>query len=488
MGKLREAAFGNFLFFAKEILGYDLVDYTLPLHQKMALQATARCNTLTLVPRGFLKSTLLTVAGTIWHNLHYPEECVLIGSWTLNNAKKFLSEIEGHYRKNERFRALFPEFCPAHWTEEGTQEQFTLPNRKKPRKEASIEVCGADQTVASRHYEVINVDDAVVKENVPPWATEDTMLKVWEWFRSLRAVLKTVAECYYTRVIGTRWHDGDVYGKIINDTDLARYYQILKIKPRNEDGTPVWPKVFPEDKLLRIRAENGSYLWSCLYEQDPLPPDSAIRFDPSWFHIYDGPTPEGRVAITVDPAFTEKNSNADRSAIAVTVVPPEDGLWVETILAGRWTPFDLINRIVRLWERYHPEWVGMETDGGGKIVYDLMYRYCRDHQLPLRLTKMPTKGKPKPSRISELSGYVEAHGLWYREKDSWLIDEVLRYPVGEHDDVPDALSMRVQRLDRARGYAPVKPKPVKKLLLTNSVSGAELLQRYLPGQDVLRRL
>lgn len=186
LGQARDLAMSDFLFLAREILEYDLVDSELPLHQQMAAQAVHRGNTLSLVPRGFLKSTLLTVAGTIWNNLHYPEECLLLGSWTLNNAKKFLNEIEQHYRKNEKFRLLFPECCPAHWTEEGTQEMFTLPNRKKPRKEATIEVCGADQTIASRHYERVIIDDAVVKENVPPWSTDETMQKVVEWFKSLQ--------------------------------------------------------------------------------------------------------------------------------------------------------------------------------------------------------------------------------------------------------------------------------------------------------------
>jgi hypothetical protein len=462
------------------VLGYEDIEPDLPVHRAMGDQAEHIGDSLTLVPRGFFKSTIITIAGTMQFGLRHPNRCVLITSWTLANARGFLREILELLAICEKFRTLFPEAVPHDWKEEGTQITYDWPMRTKARKEGSIDVSGVDQTVTSRHYDRVVVDDAVVKENVPPWATIETLMKVIEWFNSLNAILKITDPFSHKTVVGTRWHDFDLYGYIqdAERSELFRYYKIYKVTPYSDadQQVSVWPSKFPLDRLAKLRADMKEYMWACLMMQNPLPPDSAVRFDHSWFHEFEGESPPGRLAITVDPAFSEKSAHADRSAIACTSIGQDNALWIDRLAAGRWSPSTLLDRIVAMWEQSGAEWVGIEVDGGGRMVYDRLRDRNRERGISMRLVKLKTKGKRKPARIAGLQEYVQTYGCYYRRPMLPLIEEVLRYPVAGHDDIPDALAHRILKLDRL-------PPPREEVKEDGPPQGV----LYMRGQDIIDR-
>jgi hypothetical protein len=373
----------------------------------------------------------------------------------------------------------FPFECPKDWSEEGTQMHFNWPTRKKARKENSLDVSGADQTVTSRHYDEILIDDAVVKENVPPWATEETMRKVIDWFHTLNAILKVTDRTAYKTIVGTRWNDGDLYGDLIR-SDLARYYKTLVLTPYTDDTQTVsiWPSKFPLEVLDEMRAEYKEYAWACLMMQNPLPPESAVRFLAEWFKPFSEDLPYGSKAITVDPAFSEKSAHADRSAIACTVVPPDLTLWIDRLVAGRWSPSVLLDKIIGMWESTKAEWVGVECDGGGRMVYSRLRDRCRERQIPMRVVELKSRGMPKPSRIASLQEHIQTYGCRYRPNMRQYLDEIIRYPVAQHDDVPDVLAHRILKLSKPARQKPVpkKPKPDSNVKLT------------MLGQDILDRI
>lgn len=451
--KVRQRGFEDLLFLAKEILDYDLIDYDLPMHRDMAACSESRDDALTLVPRGFIKSTIGTVAGTIHFNLRWPEECILIASAVAARARDFLSEITDHYSKNEKFRHLYPEWCPRNWQEEPNQDRYYLPNRKLPRKEASIYTTGADQTVTSLHFDRIVADDIVVKENVPPWSTEETMMKVWEWFQSLNALLKQVSVSAHQKVIGTRWHDADSYGQIL-DSEWAHHLKMCIYSTTrciagsaagiHPEGESVWPAVFPHDRLKVMKSKMGPYLWACLMEQDPLPPESAVRMLEDWVHGYEESPEEGEICTVVDPAFS-RNKKSDRTAITTTRVPENNGLYVLGANAGRWTPKVIYDKIVSHYHSFRPSWIGMECDAGGEAVFQSVKRDAKANGVDLPLKRLHTKGTSKDSRVMMLSHWIQTYGLYLKRGMGEVKREVVRYPVAKHRDYVDTLAYRVLR-------------------------------------------
>jgi hypothetical protein len=487
----RERCRKDLLFLAGEVLGYDTEDLKMsdrhPVQVAMAKQATYLGDTMTLVPRSWTKSTTITVCGSVWWNINFPQDCSLLVSNTETNAQKFLTEIKGHYLGNDRFRLLFPEFCPTE-AESGTLDSFRCANHSRRRKEATFEVTGMNASVTSRHYERIVMDDLVYKENVPPKVTPETMAKTFEYIRSMRALQNLVGKRNVRTIVGTRWHDGDAYGKVERDPGY-RHFRKLKITPFDKDGESNWPEVFPVEKLNEMRADMGAYLWACLMEQDPLPPETAVSFREEWLKWYDPEDlvateeehPEFGGAILIDPAFS-KNWLADRTAIGHTwVAESSPALVFLAERAGRWTPNQVGLEAFALWKEWRKtefpaKWIGVEVDAGGRAVYNVLRDLAAEKGYNVRIRPLKTEHASKEARIAELSAYVERHGAYFTEAMGGMRQEFLRYPVGEHDDRLDMAAHRVLKLPR-QGFedAPVVVQDVTKVVVRPR-TGADLLK------------
>ena len=475
--RCRTGTVSDFLWMCNNVLGYELVSEEIPFHVELAKQALTVGDTLTLIPRSMLKTTIVTIAGTIAYFFKFPEHSILISSATYANSEHFLREIRQHYEINETMRTLFPEYCPLGPNEQGTKSHYDIPCSVKARKEHSIEISGSDVGMASRHYHKIILDDPVNRENVPPAATPETMAKVWEYIQSVVALLVLTYKYAHRCIIGTRWHDGDSYGQMIKNNDYD-HFQKLVLSPYEHDGTSIWPEVFPLDKLDKLRRELGEYHWACLMMNDPLPPESAVSFRSDWVRDYTVEPDNLSIAITVDPAFSQ-NWRADRTAIAVTGIPPEGGMYVLAAEAGRWTPHEVAENVIKLANIWHPTWVGMECDSGGEAVYNVCREVIRERGEYIRLRKLKTGKQRKEARIARLSAYAQRHGIYIkpemRQGREALANELLRYPIAEHDDYPDVLAYRAILLKTPE--AP-KVKPIQDIAEMNfTISGADLIKQ-----------
>lgn len=505
----RRRAREDVLFLAREILGYNWVEYDLQYHKELAHQAMHLGESLTLCPRSFIKSTIITDAGTIWYLLSHIEHCVLIVSNNETNAKKFLSEIAQHFTSNIVFKWVFPEFCPLASKEDPTKEAFTLPNRRKPRKEASIEITGINGSLAGRHYEMIVEDDIVHEMNVPPKGSEEIMLAVWEQHQNLDHLLKTGIDAGvvpHKRIVGTRWHDGDAYAHMLDPEDEVReLLECLITEPygrmwrncdnrtletwndggqiRSREEGVLWPSRYPQHYLKILRQKRGSYGWACLMAQDPLPPDSAVSFNEAWFHTFDleyyhEHLEEFTTAITIDPAFNENAAKkSDRTAIAVTAVHYSGAIYILAIDAGKYRPKEIYDKAVAYYDEWpNTEWIGIECDSGGRGIYNVLKDGVVEDGLDLPITDLWTEGQRKDARIARLSARAEAKGIYYhkRVKEEY-IQEILRYPVGRWRDIPDVIAYRA-----IRTVTPDKPRQeIRRLREVEivPVTGADLIER-----------
>jgi hypothetical protein len=96
---------------ATEILGYQIK----PLHMAMQRHVMTHQRTLTLIFRGAGKTTVITVTDIILNIILNPDIRVLIASKTHTFAKGILSEVKGHFEKNERLKELFGPFSSDEW-------------------------------------------------------------------------------------------------------------------------------------------------------------------------------------------------------------------------------------------------------------------------------------------------------------------------------------------------------------------------------------
>lgn len=159
-------------------------------------------------PRGSLKSTLLE-AWLIKEVIRNPNLRVLYGSETYSKALMFIGSIKERFEQNHILKGLFGDLeGPAgKWS----AEKFTIKGRTRTMREHTFQAFGPDKAVTGGHYDIIILDDLVSWINI---ATITSMEKVERAFRMVMPLLDPGGTLI---VVGTRYHEEDLYGIIENE-------------------------------------------------------------------------------------------------------------------------------------------------------------------------------------------------------------------------------------------------------------------------------
>jgi hypothetical protein len=168
---------------------------------------------LILDPRAFLKTSIQVIGHTIQWILNFPDVAVLIMHASQTKAEEILAEVKQHFTKDgSMLRWYFPEYCPQgkQLHTFGNSAKMTVPNRQRPRKEATISLGAVEKKTASSHYHVIKLTDVVEETNV---TTEDQRRKIADKFALCYNLL--VDPYHWLDVEGTIYHLADLYCDIM---------------------------------------------------------------------------------------------------------------------------------------------------------------------------------------------------------------------------------------------------------------------------------
>jgi len=168
-----------------------------------ALEAPTK-RKLIVMPRGSFKSSVGTIAYSIWLLIRDPNVRILIDSEVYKNSKNFLREIK-NIIKSEKFKQVFGDWEGAIWTE----GEIVVSKRTKNLKEGSI-VCGGVETVkVGAHFDVIIHDDMNSGNNSE---TVEMQEKVLRHYRMNFAILDPGGIMVVT---GTRYCVLDIIGTVL---------------------------------------------------------------------------------------------------------------------------------------------------------------------------------------------------------------------------------------------------------------------------------
>lgn len=196
----------NLKYLCIKMLGMDWWDPTLHDPLALYLMRSGR-KKLILVPRGHLKSSIVTVGYAIQRILVNPNTRILITNAVWDNARTFLSQISDYLTDKSQLSAFFGDFNgpKANWT----KDAITIQQRTKAKKEPTVATAGVEKALASQHYDLILHDDLVNDENV---TTKEQQNKVDNFYRASVNLLDPGGEMI---LIGTRYAVGDLYGRIL---------------------------------------------------------------------------------------------------------------------------------------------------------------------------------------------------------------------------------------------------------------------------------
>ena len=468
---LRDRALSSLYIFNKYVLKVEEGEHKVPLapfHRELCnfVQDSTDKKKLILVPRLHLKSTLVTIGYSVLSILRNPNIRILILSATYENAADFVGAIKDHLSRNETLIGLYGNVAknPIEWS----NNRITLRTNRTAigDKEPTVLGAGIETNVVSKHFDMVILDDVVVRENTE---TIEQIDKVVKRYRDTTSLMENKSQLI---IIGTRWVDNDLYSWILDPENEQKPQYLTFIKQALEwDGDlsealrhgtgfkkSLWDK-FTREVLLQKYISLGPYEFSTQFLNDPVP-DSEATFNKGWFHPYEEADIRGDFMnnyLTIDPAIsTEKE--ADYTAMVVTGVDRWGNIYIRDIVREHFTPNEIINMIFKLSDLWHPKQIGLEDVAWQKTLSYSMRQEMARRGRSLPVVPVKPGARSKDERIRGLQP-LYANGKVFHNQSlpntRYLEDELMRFPRAKHDDLIDALSYTLDFFvkPRTRSYS-----------------------------------
>lgn len=326
---------------------------------------------------------------------------------------------------------------------------------------------GVGGALTGKGADLLIVDDPV--KNMKDAQSETMRRNQWEWYKStFRTRLEPGGKIL---LIGTRWHEDDLIGRVLQEADLGeeledKFYRVrlpaVAEEPSEEypmpdplgraPGEVLFPERFPYEKLVP-HMQNVN-VWSALYQQRPAPSEGGV-FEKEWFELIRAVKPDVRMKTIRrwDLAATDPKGGEDPDwTVGLLLGYGNDGYYyVLDMVRVRENPGKLLNTIRATVQRDGYQTrnrIEREPGSSGKIAaFQLARTVFRGHNF----RAVPSTG-PKELRIDTLAGAAE-RGEIRVLKAPWNRDffyEITHYPFCAHDDICDALASAYEDFTKRR--------------------------------------
>jgi predicted phage terminase large subunit-like protein len=397
------------------------------------LEDEALSRLLIIAPPGHAKSTWCSIAFPAWYLGRQPERTVLLISATQTLAETFSLAVRDIVENEPRYRRVFPHVVPDRkrgWA----ADSWYLRRRNPAIKDPSLAACGVEGPIISRRSDLVIVDDPVKgPEDV---ATSGQREKLHDWFRQV--VTTRLKPGGRRIVIMTRWHHDDLASRLMREGG----WRVCHFPAIDGRGRALWPEMFPVAVLEQRRKELGTWAFEALYQGRPTPAEGNL-FRREWFRYF-----EGEPAITTglqvwDTAISEQTTADYSACVTLGVEQGTNRILVLDVFRARLTMPDLERAIVRQYELYRPQVIGIEDRVSGTSAIQLL---TSKYHLPI----VPVRAdKDKIARAQAAAPFLEGGQVALRAAAQWLEDfeeELCQFPQGAHDDQVDAFVYALLRL------------------------------------------
>lgn len=441
----------NLYDFNVQVLQASTLGELAPIHKEMCDFATdpVTRKKLMLLPRGHLKSTMLTVGYSLMRIAQNPNVRILIANATYDMACSFINQIKKHLQNNPEFRKYYGDLSTN--AEKWSENMITVPTDAGfSKKEATVTAFGIGGNLVSQHYDVIIMDDMVNRDMVN---TPDQIRKTVLFYKDALDLLEPNGVLL---VIGTRWHQNDLYGWIMDKTNPEQVFLGFSVMikrafegnlEKDENLQLLWPKKFTREYLMELKRDKGPYEFGTQYLNDPMPAEDA-KFKKEWIQLVLDDELRWRnmtYYLMVDPAIGQ-TKDSDNTAMVLIGVDEFNNWFVRDIIVAKMLPNQIIEHIFSLWEQYHIRTIGVEM-----VAFQKSLRYALTDEMRRKNIFLPiVELKADKSKMERIEGLIPRYAngsIFHLQTCPYrdiLEEELLWYPRGKHDDIIDALAYGLQ--------------------------------------------
>lgn len=431
------------------------------------------CKRVTAAPRGHAKSTNLTFKDSLHATLYEYKHYIILMSDTYAQASGFLGAIQEELEDNEAIIDDFGDLRGGVWREDVILTKTGI----------KLQALGAGQKVRGLKHknwrpDLFVLDDIENDENV---RTPEQRKKLYNWFA--KAVGKAGDDYTDFIYIGTMLHYDSLLAKVLKNpgyrgvkykavlsfsksglwdewqkiyTDLSNENHeadALAFFEKNREEMLAGTEVLWEEKnsyydLMCDRVENGEAAFNSELQNEPINPEDCL-FNEEWFDYYnphevDFSAPRWRFFGFVDPSLG-KSKKSDFSAIITLALDVQTGyMLVADADIERRHPDKIIIDVLEKakWlrrdfkKRYHK--FGAETNQFQWFLKEQLAKASAKARIYLPIVEV-NQTTDKLLRIQTLQPDIKNKYIKFNPQNKLLLEQLKFFPLGDHDDGPDAL-------------------------------------------------
>jgi predicted phage terminase large subunit-like protein len=248
------------------------------------------------------------------------------------------------------------------------------------------------------------------------------------------------------------WHEWEaMYVDIANPhykTAARKFYE--KHREEMDRGAKVlWPEEEDLYSLMCMRAEGGRTAFEREKQNSPINPDLCewpeSYFDEAiWFDDWPGKLVVKSLAL--DPSKGGDARRGDFSALVMLGVDRQGIVYIEADLKRRATP-QIVADGVELFRRFRPDIFGVEANQFQDLLSGEFEAEFRRQGI-LGARPWPVENRTnKLVRIRRLGPYLSSGRLKFKSDSPGtrlLVEQLQEFPIGDHDDGPDAAEMALR--------------------------------------------
>ena len=411
------------------------------------------------MPPGSAKSTYSSVVMPTWYMGHRPGAQIILASYADDLAKKLgrkARQIVSSGRYQQIFNTALSKTSSA-------AEQWALENGSE------YMAGGLLSGLTGNRADGLVVDDPTKgrKEAESPTNSET----IWDAYQDdARTRLKPNA---WRIFVMTRWDERDLAGRVLPDDWAGESGRILckdghywnvvclpAIADRADDplGRPIggllWPEWFPEHHWKEF--QNNPRSWLSLFQQKPTAQEGTY-FKREWFNRYD--KLPANLTIYMSGDFAVSEGDGDYTELGVWGVDPQQNLYALDWWSGQRSADVWITELLALVRTWRPLWFIGEGGVIRKAVEPFLRKCMEEQKTYVACEWLPASGdKPAMARNFQALASVGKVHLPRTEWGERLLDQLMRFPNGKHDDAVDACSLFGRFIDKTFA-ATVKAKP-----------------------------
>lgn len=452
----------------------DLSRYVIAHHHKLIahelelLEAGVTPRLIIEAPPRHGKSVLASEMFPAWCMGRNPSNQIILASYNEKIARKFGRKFK-HLLQAPAYKQVFP-YCEIEKAAKSSELAETTSG-------GVALYSGRGGTLTGFGAHILLIDDPIKGREES--RSKRVMDDLWEWYWSdAHSRLMTGGRVC---IIMTRWSHDDLVGRLTDPTnDYYRESEARKWKkitlpalidnPRTgeKESVPLWPKrSYPGglvlgrtyEELAAIRDIDKRTFYS-LYQQQPSIEDGEyfLREMIVTYQVKDRPKLEDmRIYAASDFAVSEREE-ADYTVMVVVGVDKDDHVWVLDMWRDRKNSETVVEAMLQMMRRWKP--IVWWAEGGhiSKSLGPFLRKRMYETKTYINVREV-TPVRDKQARAQSIQGRMSMRMVHFPEflpGYNDIVDELLKFPNGIHDDIVDTLAHIGMGLDSLVGASEVR--------------------------------